>query len=71
MQNNTRPAEHGGALDLRAYVRGAAALLRARGAPVSRRTVGAVAHLARSFARDGMGRFEALQAAALFAAPRR
>jgi hypothetical protein len=40
MRNNTTPAEHGGALDLRAYVRGAAALLRARGVPVSRRAVG-------------------------------
>jgi hypothetical protein len=57
MRNNTMT---GGSLDVRAYVRGAAALLHARGVPLSSQRVGSLARLARSFARDGMGRIEAL-----------
>ncbi len=70
MRNDTALAGRGGSLDLCAYVRGAAALLRARGVPVSRHAVGEVAHLARSFVREGMGRFEALHAAAVLAVRR-
>jgi hypothetical protein len=62
-------AKSGG--DLRAFTPGAAAVLRARGVPLSRRRVSSLARLARSFARDGMGRFEALHLAGALIARRR
>ncbi len=69
MRSNRLPAPPGA--DLRAFIQGAAALLRTRGVPVSRHSVGSLARLARSFARDGMGRFEALHAAAVLMVRRR
>jgi hypothetical protein len=60
-----RAAQGGGSEDLCIYIPGAAVLLRTCGMPLSARRVGALARLARSFARDGMGRFEALARAAV------
>lgn len=53
-----------GGSDSRVLVRGAAALLRARGASVNGRSVSSLVRLARSFVREGMGRYEALNCAA-------
>lgn len=68
----TRPraARAGGSEDLCIYIPGAAALLRTRGVGLSARKVSSLARLARSFARDGMGRFEALARAAVLLARR-
>jgi hypothetical protein len=65
------PTASPGGSDICSYVRGAAVLLRARGTRVTPRSVGSLARLARSFAREGMGRFEALQAAAVLSIRRR
>jgi hypothetical protein len=71
LDNAIRPTASPGGSDLCSYVRGAAALLRARGTRVTPRSVGSLARLAPSFAREGMGRFEALQAAAVLSIRRR
>jgi hypothetical protein len=47
-------------------IRGAAAVLRRNGVPVTRRNVSSLLGLARSFTRDGMGQYEALAYAAVF-----
>jgi hypothetical protein len=48
-------------------IRGAALLLRVRGIRPSSRLLFHIARLARSFARDGMGKYEALSAAGTLA----
>jgi hypothetical protein len=50
-------------------IRGAAALLRNRGVVPTCRNISHVIRLARSFIREGMGRIEALSAAAALAFP--
>jgi len=71
MPRNRKSVARDGDAHLGVYVPGAVALLRARGVPVSCRAVGSLVRLARSFVRDGMGRFEALSSAAALVAQRR
>jgi hypothetical protein len=64
LNNEMQSTAPWGGAEARVYVRGAAALLRARGAPLNGRAVSRIARLARSFAREGMGPYEALSSAA-------